>query len=90
MTKCIDDNEILHEIVRIVSRFTRSISCYISKNRLPLGQCIQESHVRKMRVYVTSASKVYIIRLFVSNAPLCTEQIMYIVQTVQHLSGKET
>ena len=34
------ENEILHEIFRVVSRFPRKISCYISENRLSLGQCI--------------------------------------------------
>ena len=35
----IEENEILHEIFRVVSPFPRYISCYISENRLPLGQC---------------------------------------------------
>ena len=37
-TKC-RENEILHEIFRIVSRFPRYILCYDLENRLPLGQC---------------------------------------------------
>ena len=32
-------NEILHEIFRIVSRFPRYISCYITENQLLLGHC---------------------------------------------------
>ena len=32
--KCIEENEILHEIFRVVSLFSRYISCYISENRL--------------------------------------------------------
>ena len=35
----VEENEILHEIFRKVSRFPHYISCYISENRLPLGQC---------------------------------------------------
>ena len=29
---------VLHEIFRVVSRFSRYISYYIAENRLPLGQ----------------------------------------------------
>ena len=36
----VEENQILHEIFRVVSRFPRYISCYIAENRLPLGQCI--------------------------------------------------
>ena len=32
-------NVILHEIFRVVSHFSRYISCYIAESRLPLGQC---------------------------------------------------
>ena len=39
ITRNVEENEILHEIFRVVSRFPRYISCYISENRLPLGQC---------------------------------------------------
>ena len=41
ITRIVDKNDILHEIFRevLVSRFPRYISCYISENRLPLGQC---------------------------------------------------
>ena len=39
ITRNIEENEILHEIFRIVSRFLRYISCYISENRLSLGHC---------------------------------------------------
>ena len=37
----VEENEILHEIFRlvVVSRFPCYISCYISEYRLPLGQC---------------------------------------------------
>ena len=35
----IEENEILHEIFHVVSRFPRYILCYISENGLPLGQC---------------------------------------------------
>ena len=38
ITRNVEENEILHEIFRVVSRFPRYISCYISNNRLPLGQ----------------------------------------------------
>ena len=38
-TRNVQENEILHEIFRKVSRFPHYISCYISENRLPLGQC---------------------------------------------------
>ena len=31
---------ILHEILRVISRFPRYISRYIAENRFPLGQCI--------------------------------------------------
>ena len=40
ITQNADENEILHEIFRVVSRFFRSISCYFSKSRLPFGQCM--------------------------------------------------
>ena len=33
------ENEILHEIFRIVSRFPRKISCFIAENQFPSGQC---------------------------------------------------
>ena len=39
ITGNVQENEILHEIFRLVPRFPRYISCYISENRLPLGQC---------------------------------------------------
>ena len=35
----VEENEILHEIFRVVSRFPCYISCSIAENRLPLGQC---------------------------------------------------
>ena len=35
----VEENEILHEIFRIVSRFFSYISCYISENLLHLRQC---------------------------------------------------
>ena len=35
----IEENEILHEIFHVVSRFPRYILCYISENGLHLGQC---------------------------------------------------
>ena len=41
ITRNVEENEILHEIFRVVSRFPRNISCYILENRLPLGQCGQ-------------------------------------------------
>ena len=34
----VEEKEILHEIFRAVSRFPRSISCYIAENQLHLGQ----------------------------------------------------
>ena len=34
-----EENEILHEIFRVVSRFPRYISCYIAESRFPLLQC---------------------------------------------------
>ena len=34
------ENEILHEIFCVVSRFPQYISCSIAENRLTLGQCI--------------------------------------------------
>ena len=39
LTQNVEENDILHKIFRVVSRFPRYISCYISENRLPLGQC---------------------------------------------------
>ena len=44
----------VHEIFRIVSRFTRYISCYIAESRLPFGQCttMQESNDYIMKVFV--------------------------------------
>ena len=33
------ENEILHEIFRIVSRFPHYISCFFAESRFPLGQC---------------------------------------------------
>ena len=39
ITPHVEENEIQHEIFRLESRFPRYISCYISENRLPLGQC---------------------------------------------------
>ena len=36
----LEENEILHEIFRVVSRFPLYISCYISENQLSLGQCM--------------------------------------------------
>ena len=40
ITRSVEENEILNEIFRIVSRFPRDILCYFKKNRLPLGQCV--------------------------------------------------
>ena len=34
----VEENEILHEIFRVISRFPCYISCYIAKSRLPLRQ----------------------------------------------------
>ena len=39
LTRNVEENEILHEIFPVVSRFPCYISCYISKNRLPQRQC---------------------------------------------------
>ena len=38
ITRNLEENEIPHEIFRVVSRFPRYISCYISENPLSLGQ----------------------------------------------------
>ena len=38
ITRNVEENEKLHEIFSVVSRFPSYISCYISENRLPLGQ----------------------------------------------------
>ena len=35
----VEENLILHEIFRVVSRFPRHIVCYIAESQLPLGQC---------------------------------------------------
>ena len=43
--------KIRHEIFRVVSRFPRNISCYISESRLPLGQCV--STVKIICFYLT-------------------------------------
>ena len=45
ITRNIEENEILHEIFRVVSRFPCCISCYISENRLILGQCTTQTIV---------------------------------------------
>ena len=42
-----EENQILHEIFRVVSRFPRHISCYIAESRLPLGQC-KSDHWKKL------------------------------------------
>ena len=39
ITRNAGENEILHEIFRLVSSFRCYIPCYISENKLPLGQC---------------------------------------------------
>ena len=36
----VEENEILREIFRVVSRFPGYFSCYMTESRLPLGQCI--------------------------------------------------
>ena len=40
ITRNVEENEMLHEIVRILSSFPRYILCYISENRLRFGQCM--------------------------------------------------
>ena len=35
----VEENEILHELFREVSRFSRYLFCHFAWNRLPLGQC---------------------------------------------------
>ena len=35
----VEEKKIIHEILRVVSRFPGYISCYKAENRLPLGQC---------------------------------------------------
>ena len=49
----VEENEILHEIFRVLTRFPRYIPCYISENRLPLGQCIarEQFPIEKIRQY---------------------------------------
>ena len=37
--KCRGTRDTIHEIFRVVSRFPCYISCYISENRFPLGEC---------------------------------------------------
>ena len=37
ITRNVEENEILYEIFRELSRFPRYVSCYISENRLSLG-----------------------------------------------------
>ena len=41
LTRNVEENQILHEKFLKASRFPLYISCYISENRLPLGQCAQ-------------------------------------------------
>ena len=41
----VEENMILHELFRVVSRFPRYISRYITENRFPLGQCACISNV---------------------------------------------
>ena len=36
----VEENEILHEIFRVASRFRRYFSCHIAENRIPLRQYI--------------------------------------------------
>ena len=40
ITWIVVENIILHEIIRVVSRFPRNTSCYILENLFPLGQCV--------------------------------------------------
>ena len=44
----VEENLILHEIFRVVSRFPCYISCYIAKSRLPLGQCIWRTKILRL------------------------------------------
>ena len=39
ITRNVKEIEMQHEIFLMVSRFLRYVKCYISENRLPLGQC---------------------------------------------------
>ena len=43
--KCIEENQIIHKILCVLSRFPHYISCYIAESRLPLGQCIRTNIV---------------------------------------------
>ena len=52
ITQNVEENEILHEIFRLVSRFPRYISCFISESRLPLGQCIAQTNKRISEKFV--------------------------------------
>ena len=40
ISRSVEENKIIHEIFRVISRFPRYISCYISENRCPLGQSV--------------------------------------------------
>ena len=54
--------EILHEILRVVSRCPHYCSCYIAENRLPLRQCtVDKSVIRTSILYVYCI--LYIVRL---------------------------
>ena len=52
MKRKVEENVILHEIFRLVSRFPRYISCSIAESRLPLGQCIPTTvHAMQQDIY---------------------------------------
>ena len=51
----VEENEMLHEIVRVVSRIPPNISCYIAENLLSLGQCTAHSKNYRTSISVNLA-----------------------------------
>ena len=92
ITQNVEEKEILHKIVHVVSRNPRYISFYISENRLPLGQCTTDRSERNMvwsdrggRLKLVKSSRLfyslkflYLIRqLYKKVCPICIKNLLW-------------
>ena len=92
ITQNVEEKEILHKIVHVVSRIPRYISFYISENRLPLGHCTTDRSERNMvwsdrggRLKLVKSSRLfyslkflYLIRqLYKKVCPICIKNLWW-------------